>query len=56
MCELHVRMKLYGEACSLSDGSNFFRNRNKCPSCIFSYKCAIAQVHLVTNVRIGKDI
>jgi len=56
MCELHVRMKLYGAACSLSDaGSHFFRNRNKSPSRIFSYKCSIAQVHLGTNDRNGKE-
>jgi len=54
-CELHVRMKLYRVACSFSAGSNFFRNRRKSPSHIFSYKCAIAQVHLGTNVRIGKE-
>jgi hypothetical protein len=56
MCELHVRMKLYIATCSLSDASShFFRNRNKSRSRIFSYKCTIAQVHLGTNVRFGKE-
>jgi len=55
-CELHVRMKLYRAAYSLSDAhSHFFPNQNNSCYLILNNKRSIARQYIGMNVRIGEE-
>jgi hypothetical protein len=53
MCELHLTVKLFTTASSLSDvDSHFFTNQNNSCSCSSLNVCTTAQQYIDTNVRL----